>query len=300
MDNNFETFDFEFDGGSPTEHNGIANGELVKCLLLDSGYPSAYLKALEEENKAAKQTAEDLGLDFEEKKPSFKDGGIMIKVAITERLGNQEKVFILNDKDEFVEPKYACYTQISMLPPTVIYKKQWSSFTKGLLNVKADGSLYIGNITPSAYLAQDFETKVLDEAKEAERQEAWDKLIAMYNSFTEEQALAWLLKSLAQRFLLSYRNSKGQFALLKPQIGVVFEAQVRRKEGSRLFDLQRFEWNKEKRQWDVFGKVEAFVDDESVDIATQIVGIREVNRIKREQEKAIKKVKEKVLDEVPF
>ena len=300
MDNNFETFDFDFAGGSTAEHDGITNGELVKCLLLDSGYPSAYLKALEKENKAAKQSAEDLGLDFEEKKPSFKDGGIMMKVAITERLDNQEKVFILDDKDEFVEPTYACYTQISMLPPSVIYDKGWSSFTKGLLNIKQDGSLFIGSITPSAFPAQNWETKEPDVEKEAERKQAWEKLIAMYNSFTEEQALQWLLKALSQRFLLSYRNNKDQFALLKPQIGVVFEAQVRRKEGSRLFDLQRFEWNKEKRQWDVFGKTGAFVDDESVDIATQLIGIREVNRIKREQEKAIKKVKEKVLDEVPF
>ncbi len=300
MDNNFETFDFDFDGGSSVKHDGIANGELVKCIILDFGFPSAYLKALEEENKAAKQNADDLGLDFEEKKPCYKDGGIMAKVAIIERLDTQEKVFILNDKDEFVEPAYACYTQISMLPPSVIYKNQWSSFTKGLLNVKQDGSLYIGNITPSAYLAQDFETKVLDVAKEEERQKAWDALLKMYKELPEDKAAAWLLRSLASRFLLSHRGTNGQFALLKPQTGVVFEARVRRKDNSRLFDLERFQWNKDKRQWDVFGKTEAYVDDESVDIATQIIGVREVNRIKRETEKVTKKEKEKVLDEVPF
>lgn len=300
METTFESFDFDFDGGSTAKHGGIANGELVKCILLDFGYPSAYLKTLEEENKAAKQNADDLGLDFEEKKPSFKDGGIMAKVAITERLDSHEKVFILNDKDEFVEPSYACYTQISMLPPTVIYKNGWSSFTKGLLNVKQDGSLYIGNITPSAYIAQDFETKVLDVAKEEERQKNWDSLIQMYTALPEDKALSWLLKSLASRFLLSHRGTNGQFALLKPQTGVVFEARVRRKENSRLFDLERFQWNKDKRQWDVFGKTEAFVDDESVDIATQIIGVREVSRLKRETEKVVKKEKEKVLDEVPF
>lgn len=295
----FETFEFDAQATTGGTNDGIANGEIVKCIILDFGYPSSYLASLKEENEKAKKDAEDMGLDFEEKKPSFKDGGIMAKVAVLERLDTHEKVFRIGDNDEYVEPSYTCYTQISMVPPHVVFTKKWSSFGKGLINLKADGSLYIGNIIPSAFEAQDFATKVVIEDKEQERLASWKSLIDSYTQMTELQAHQWLLKALAQRFLLSHKGEKG-FALLKPQTGVVFQARVRRKEGSRLFDLERFQWNGDRKQYDIFGSTSAYIDEESVDIASQIIGVRESNRLKRETAKAVKQEKEKVLDEVPF
>lgn len=293
---NYETFDF--DSAPPTrEYNTIADGELVRCLVLDFGYPTAYLKTLAEENKAAKEQAENLGLDFEEKKPSFKEGGVMAKVAIIYRFDKKEAVFGTGKTP--VQPDYSCYTQISMMPPTVIYKKMWSSFTKGLMNVKKDGTFWISSILPNTFEAKNWETGALDPAKEEARQKEWDNIIRSYNELTEEEAHLWLLRKLSARFLFAVERPEG-YGIIKPTTGLVFEAKVRRKDKSYLFDLQRFEWDKDVKQYTVYGNPFAYIDEESVKLATQIIAEREIKALQREQAKAETQAKEAVEDEVPF
>lgn len=291
---NYSAETFEFDSTPPRESNSINNGELVRCLVLDFGHPTSYLKALAEENKTAKGQADSLGFDYEEKKPSFKDGGIMAKVAVVYRIDNKQPVF--GTAKTPVQPSYSCYSQITMLPPSVIYEKGWSSFTKGLMNVKKDGSFVIGGILPSAFPAIDWNTKQPDPAKEKERKSKWQEILEAYQEMTEEQAHLWLLRRLAQRFLFVSETSE-HHSLLKPTTGLVFEARVRKKDGSFMFDFERFQWDKETKQYVIYGNPFAYIDQESIEIATNIIAEREVQALQREHAKA---QKEEEYDDIPF
>jgi hypothetical protein len=296
--------DFDFDSSSvPTangERDSIANGELLRCIITSFSMPAAYLKDIEEKNTEIEREANITGIDPVLLTPTFKEGGIVAKVAVLFRQTKKDYGVQWNSlTNEVTEPNFVCYTQISMMPPPTIYAKSWSSFTKGLVNMRQDGNPYIGAILPSAWKAEDFTTKVLDPVKEKARLAEVQKVLAEYEALSEIGAERYLRQKLAQRFLL-VNNANGKFTLFNPKIGLQFDAQARRKEGANLFDLQRFQWNSDKRQYDIYGNLFASIDDESVQMATDIALHREVKAADKAAERvaSVKAVQEE--EEVPF
>lgn len=302
MLNEYYEEDFSFDPPKGNSNGDeLKNGELVRCVLLDSFYPYSYQKELDALNKAEKEKADNLGLEYEPAKPSFKDGGISFNVAVTHRLDNNNPTIDYKAiANEVTLPSYHCFTGISAITPKMVFDKGWGSFTKGVLDVKGNGSLYIGKITPDAYPAKNWDTGLPDAEKETARLSSWTDLLKMYSQFTEEEAKNYLLKSLSQRYIFVRKQEDKGFSLIRPRTGVVFEGRVRKKEGTNFFDIERFQWNKDLRQNDIFGSPYAYIDDDSVALAEAIIVQREQDRIAREQKEQIKKQKEAALDEVPF
>lgn len=299
--------DFEFDAGSePAPKDQINNGELVRCIILDVGHTAAHIKDVEEYNKNAQEQAENLGIEPELRSLSFKEGGVCAKVAVITKLDTGQQVFSMKEDASgavYTEPSYTCYTQITMPSPLTIYEKGWGSFSKGLMNINHEGRIYINNFIPSAFPVQNWDTKEIIVDKDEERKEMVKSLLDRYKEFSEEQALSWLLKAMAQRFLLASKKETDNglvYSIARPRTGLVFQARVRRKPDSRMFDLERFQWDKDKKEYDIFGDPIAYCDDESVEIAMGIIATREVSKLKREQSKAARDAQIKQDEEVPF
>lgn len=288
-------------GGS--SEGQLENEQLVRCIMLDFGYTSQNVKNIQILNDEAERQAAELGIDAVRHESTFKEGGVMGKVAILQKQvnGGWVDTFGIDKKDGLIEPSYATYTQITMLSLPLIYSNRWSLFTKGLNYIDKDGKPRIKGFLPATFPAKDWTTGIVDEDKEATRVQEWQDQLKIYSNLSEEQAHNYLLKHLAQRFILVEKKDDAPGRLMRPRTGVLFEARIRRKDGSRLFDLERFTWNKAKEQYDVYGTLYATIDDESVDMAQKIILLRDGNKAKRSIDKAanIKKFKE-YADEVPF
>lgn len=279
--------------------SGLKDGDTVRCIVLDRGLSSKGLKDLDAKNEAEAELAKKQGIDPDLIAPTSKNCGIEFNVAITHILGDEPQSLWTSADGRVCEPRFNASTKISMLPPPTIHEGGWNKYTKGFLYFKKGGAIKIGALLPSAFPAKNWDTGEVDAEKEASRLLEWKTALAAYEEAPEDFAERVLRERLAALYVLIDKDTK---KLRGARTGLVFEAKVKRKEGSKYFDLERFKWNKETNEWDIFGSLYSYIDDESKEFASEIIKVRDEGRKQRAEAKQQASAKEvvEVEDEMPF
>ena len=110
--------------------------------------------------------------------------------------------------------------------------------------------------------------------------------------------------------ILQWDNVKDiEYAM--PAVGMLFQAKVKRKEGSKYFELVAFDWNSDEKQWNIYSNLGV---DTSADLAALAPRLRQAIQDKIAQFKAdvpeteeeranmeeLKKMVDLIDDSVPF
>jgi len=290
-----------------TEVGGINEFESIKLILLERDYPKKYLDELAKTNQENLEKAQVLGTDFVEKTPNFKSGGVVWKYAILSRGKGEkvptEKIFLPNDEGHFDEPKFACYGQISQLPPQQIYEKKWYLGEGGDVHgaIDSNGFPFIKRFLPRVFPAYDWnkrrsvtdipdheDTEDANTLRSVEllRKSQWNQVINKYETFTEEQALTVLEMSLSYRFLIGNRGDI-KYNYVRPAKGVSFGCR-RGPIKNKYLEIQPWAYNKDTKRHDIFNAVESHeptaMDEYAADM---IIATRQASFAKRKKKEIV-------------
>lgn len=237
--------------------DGLQHGELCDWIITDITFPPAYLKELAELNNERKKDAEALGDTYKPLKPTYKDGGMAIKVAAVRRkiVENPDgtttsQVVWKDDGDGLLAPDYVATATFQHLPPqkhlTIEGKNgrygdmfSWGGgkdlkdgkpsrtmlfeSVKPIKEKTKDGSyISVSDLTPGQ--AEQYATLI---NKENNRKNSWKKLISMWEEASEEDRETFLMNIIAKRlFICNITDGKPEY--LKLTEGIVFRAFVER------------------------------------------------------------------------
>lgn len=282
----------------------IHNEDIVEAVILNIGFPYKYLQEIDAHNATIEETASKTGIKKPLKKPTHKEGGISLDIAITYK---EDVQGIETDFDEDLASVKELYTSIHMLTPIQFKERGWnlSYERKGGKIVKGAGGDFIGlisekgsepkiiidDIYPNPQVETYFENNKpvmtaaeitdadLDDAekgedyqkileKENKRLEGWEQLEVYWKNCTEEEAKAFLLLSLSSRLLLHDKDIKKFIPYYMPTVGMKFNALVSRK--AKYFHLETFKWDRTDRGYKYFNKGVEPVTDEDVANAERI------------------------------
>lgn len=279
---------FGYSGERTSEYNSFNEGELVKCILLDYGYPTSYLKKLNEENEAIKEESKATDMYIPPKKPSYKEGGLEWKYAIIGRDKNtkivNQKVFIETENGLEV-PKISCYGQLLCPVPRMIHEKNLFSFVKGGGNkVYSNGGCDLIYLLPEATGHNDWS----DLAK-TELEEEWNIIYEKWDALTEEECKTMLNNMFARRMLLCRVGNENKYEYLHPETGMIFQGMI--KFYTKYHSLVVIDkWDKVKKKFDMYSTFDVKdVTENSLALAKELIQLREENKLKREKEKELSK-----------
>lgn len=285
----------------------LQNGEIVIGLIVEKTLPRKYLNTYFKEVNEAKKNATLMGTEYVPKHANYKDGGIELTALIMFRSRENrtpDEITIemkRNAKQEIegiVLPDYPCWTKIFQQTPIQIYNSGFDSQQKGgSEKVDKNGNPFINKLLPSAQEATKWvnnkpvKLSDIDPDKEPElfdslnieerfRQEEWGKVLNGYKAMSEEQAAKALHEHLARRLLLVKDIDGKKIEYAMPAVGMLFQAKVKRKEGSKYFELIAFDWNKDETMWNIYSNLGVEV---STDLAALAPRLKQAIQDKIEQ-----------------
>lgn len=309
-----------------TEEGGLLNGELVRCMFLDHGFPRSYENEIAEKNKIEVEEANTSGLPFIPIKPSHKDGGLNYRFVVIARsayldastnkwiLGQEPDKFLFK---ELVLPDIKVFGEIEQLTPPQIYDKGWNTQKKGAGSFMNKGFPSVIDLLPDAKPAKNYDTGItvnsipdgMEEqykyliALESDRQVQWQGVLDFWNSVDEDKAFGILEDGLARRLGLCRWNEKEEvYEFLKPCKGMTFTSRIYRKEGSSFFNLGSFAWNFEARRHDWFTDFNVTEPNAKLlNFADELIRLRDNESLIRAEKKASKvSSTDEDLDDCPF
>ena len=259
------------------QYDTISDGDKLKLIVLGFEFPKFYLDSIKESDFVKQEQAKAMGLPFTPTMPSHKEGGMVMKCAVIER--NGKPTFTTVDQ-KIKLPNFFISTAINQLPLPMIHEKNKKMIDEGKFfgffdqqkglssHVNSKGGLKVINIHPLSGIAQDFNSKVYANAiplgfedgyadlikKEKERKADWESCVSIWNSLTENDATTELFDGLSRRFILGYKEKK-KFICQEPEVGMIFEGIAESKK-ARYWRLKTFQWNAEKKDWDIFNPVQ--------------------------------------------
>jgi hypothetical protein len=259
------------------QYDTISDGDKLKLIVLGFEFPKFYLDSIKESDFVKQEQAKAMGLPFTPTMPSHKEGGMVMKCAVIER--NGKPTFTTVDQ-KIKLPNFFISMSINQLPLPMIHEKNKKMIDEGKFfgffdqqkglssHVNSKGGLKVINIHPLSGIAQDFNSKVYANAiplgfedgyadlikKEKERKADWESCVSIWNSLTENDAVTELFDGLSRRFILGYKEKK-KFICQEPEVGMIFEGIAESKK-ARYWRLKTFQWNAEKKDWDIFSPVQ--------------------------------------------
>lgn len=283
----------------------LLNNDVVEATIIGIHHPNKYLMYIEEYNIEIEKEARKTGVRRSLKRPSYKEGGMTLSLAITSKRSSNG---LQTDYTSELASNKQLFTSITMLPPEQFLKRGWN-FTHerkggkiikslarkhvGFANMRGvTPCLFIDDIYPSPCVETYFEDGIpklkaneINEnhlkdlnkknqylkvmRKEENRQKAWDTIIKSWQSYTEKEAIEFLLFAFSSRLLLHDKNIKNGVPYYSPTVGMKFNALVERK--GKHFNLVTFKWNKDKRSYDFFNKGVDQVTEEDIMNAEKII-----------------------------
>lgn len=317
----------------------LQNGETVIGLIVEKTLPRKYLNGYFKEVNEAKKNAALMGTEYVPQKATYKEGGIEMTALIMFRsredsTPNEITVEMKRNAKQEVEgivlPDYSCWTKLFQQTPIQIYNSGFDSQQKGGgEKVDKNGNPYINKLLPSAQEAtrwiNDKPVKLsdVDPDKEPElynelmidersRQEEWNRVLQAYKNMTEEQAAKAVHEHFARRFLLVKDIDGKNVEYAMPAVGMLFQAKVKRKEGSKYFELIAFDWDKIGRTWNIYSNLGVDVSPELAALAPKfkqaiqdkIAQFKSNDEAETEEEKMnienLKRMADLIDDTVPF
>ena len=301
-----DTIDYGYKEEPQKEIGGIEEFEDIKVMLLERAFPSKYIQGINKENEEQANEATLLGIEYEAKKPSFKQGGVVWKYCVIQRAGKSstinEKVLIPNDNGMFDEPSYVYCGQIQQLPPMQIFETKWDQGLGGDPHgaiQQGTRSPVISRFLPPTFQPYDFQNKrkftdiPIEEdsaiaielrQKEQVRRNNWNSVIEGYNKFNELDALKVLEMSLAYRYCLGNISEDGIFKYIRPHKGMTFN--IRRGPiNSKYLDIQPFVYDKDIKKYIHFVSEVTAATPDTEYVADLIIATRAAAVAKRSQNK---------------
>jgi hypothetical protein len=261
----------------------LKTGERVDVIILGYDYPADYLIALAEANKKSEEKANELGIDFSPKKPSFKESGISWHLAVLRRAGmdaEPKEMVFKSGETSMIAPDYPAVCWFDVLAPSVHKTKKVgkNGFLIGDM-MREGGGDFIGrnknkpaiiDLFPEANYSSDPNKEVprakkrrfheLSDAEierytewnkiERKRLSDWDKLLDWWNKLSEEEAFENLLEYSARRLFLFDKQAmeNSEIKYLTPVKGMIFRGAIERyKEESPFINIVAFSrWQQEQ------------------------------------------------------
>lgn len=252
--------------------NALKNGELVKCIVIAEQMPSMYMKEIATTNAERKKESELSGLPLDYLRPSYRDGGISLRICVLERLRDKwERTHVIDDDGKLKEPAYNIHTTFDQFAPPYALAKKRDQRKGGSFELGKSGMPKIVDYLPSVYPERANEQGVsfkdqvradqipsgMDERyadlirAEKARTMAWQKVLQFWSTLTENECKALLLENVAKRLLLG-RISGREFIYETPAVGTMFEACVQKEEDSKYFNLIAYKWNQSAKQYEYY------------------------------------------------
>lgn len=241
----------------------LKTGERVDVIILGHDFPADYLKTLSETNRKNEEKANELGIDFIPKKPSYKESGISWHLAVLRRsfgeLEPKEMVFKAGETS-LIAPEYPAVCWFDVYAPPVHKTRRVGK--KGFLigdMFREGGGDFIGrnklkpaivDLFPEANFSGDPDKKVPRNKKrrfneltdneierntnwnklERKRLSDWDKLLDWWNGLSEDEAYENLLEYSARRLLLYDKAdfNDGIIRYVTPEQGMIFRGAIDR------------------------------------------------------------------------
>ncbi len=303
--------------------NALKDGEIVDVMILGWRFQPAYLKAIADENKIAKEHAEGLGDDFKAKQPTVKEGGMTFDYAIIkrDRKGGTPKEYIFGtDITALTEPTYVCYGQFDADVPNQIQRKGFNYQQRvGGQGIDRNGNPFIVNDFPRAddkYFVNGAFTSFAEipefadgydelNEKEKKRQSDWDIVTKVFEGLSEEQVIEGLKENTAKRFLMCHIPAgQKKVIYILPEKGVIFRCKVAiNKNGYTT--LIAFETKKvgDKYETIYYSNFNTYpVTPENVEYANAIIKLKADNKKAREEAKKNKaeQKEEKMVEQEEF
>ena len=301
--------------------NALKDGEIVDVMILGWRFQPAYLKAIADENKIAKEQAEGLGDDFKAKQPTVKEGGMTFDYAIIkrDRKGGTPKEYIFGtDITALTEPTYVCYGQFDVDTPNQIQKKGFNFQQKvGGHGLNREGNLWITYHFPNATDVQYVQGKpvpfneipdFIDNytefvEKEQKRQSEWKMIEEKYAEWTEEQVIEKLKDNTARRFLMCHIvDGQKKVVYILPEKGVMFRCKIS-VNSKGYTSLLAFKTNQKPKPTEFYSAFNTFSpSQEDIEYANAIIKLKADNKKAREEAKKNKaeQKEEKMVEQEEF
>lgn len=281
------------------------DNDKVEAIIIGIEYPEKYLIYIEEYNIEIEKEARKTGVRRPLKRPSYKDGGMTLSLAITSK---KDDSGLVTDYTSELSSNKQLYTSVTMLPPEQFLERGWGftherrggkmvkTFPRhyvGFANNRGTTpSLFIDDIYPNPSVETYFEdsipklkaNEITDNhlkdvnkrnqyfnilKKDDKRQKAWATIRKSWQNSTEIEAKEFLLFTFSSRLLLHDKNIKNGVPYYCPTLGMKFNALVVKK--GIDYHLITFKWNKEKKRYDFFNKGVDQVSDGDIMNAEKII-----------------------------
>lgn len=303
----------EKSGGGSGEKAPLADGELIRCMCLEYQLPKKYTDDIAKKNSALQKEAEENGWTPEVLIPNAKDGGLQLNIAIVLRSSPASDVnpceYVFHDD---IQPEFRAFQSIISYPPRHVRDNSYLfDNCKGGGNDKIGFGPKIIDFLPNPFPAKDFKTGINfadikgkeemypDLVKaESERIAEWNEVIAMYDNFTEEEALNWHKSMIARRLLICRENNDGTFTYWNPSIGQTFQLAVSRNDKGFL-KFVPFAWSKSVKKFVYTSKFDTEkASEEDIAFAENLLELREKWRNPHKEE--LEKEQANIPDGDPF
>ena len=304
--------------------NAFNDGELVKCIIIAEQMPSSYMKEISEKNAERRKEAELSGLPFDVLKPSYRTGGIALRICILERsktAGNWERTHGIDDEGKLKEPSYNIYTTFEQLAPPYALEKRRDQRKGGSYELNNKIGMpkivdYLPNVYPErgnekdvAFADQMQADKIpagMEERykdliqKEKARVKAWQQVLNFWATLSENECKSLLLDNIAKRLLLGRIEGK-QFVYEVPAVGTMFTAKIKKADDSPYFNLIAYEWNGSAKRYDYYCNAQTTpVTEVQVSAAKDLEKLRLDSIELRKQLAEAKKLQEDIEDQPGF
>jgi len=114
--------------------NNLKHGEIVDYIIIDIGLPKNYLDKLKSENVKIREEANSFGKEYEPKKPTYRDGGLQVTLAVlrrnvkyTEDKNTTGKNTFTYSGEDMVAPAYSIISTFIQMTPKQHYEAKSKS-----------------------------------------------------------------------------------------------------------------------------------------------------------------------------
>jgi hypothetical protein len=262
---------------------GLANNSLVKYLILDSGISSYGKSLVAKEEEFKKDTADKLGIDYQEPIYNIKNCGLEYKVAVVGIYNSATQQFDSLLGDDGSLPDFNIFGKIDQLPIGLALKKfrepesklAWTFkkyFEAGVdAPNKAEGVIH-------TFFMPFMPMEAKSEKAENRRKDEEIKNLNAINVLPEEQITEFNRAMIGRRLLLHKVNKSGKVVYYLPEKGMYSFANA--KVNGFYYELNAFGFNKETRSTEIYVNGHQCIDstEESIKLADTLVELNEKAR----------------------
>ena len=296
-------------GMEDSSSGGLQGGGIAQCIILSVGPSAPGMEHWKQMQEHELKKAAALGMQPVDVPYNAKNYGLAVEYAVVS-VGDEK--IITGYGDQIKLPNYPHTGKINQLALTQVFARSlelWNNGKEFGYNFQKQGggdtlnsakSPNIVNLHPNPNIEKDWDSGVSAKTvpvgqeekysdllnKEAERLNKWNKVCEQWQDLSEQDAEDQLLQGLSRRMLLYTKTDKRIF-YVAPKPGMMFQAKISKREGSKYFDLVFFEYDKVNKKYNFLVDLEkdcsfAF-DEETIELAEQI---KKANDIAREAYKA--------------